>query len=209
METITIQKKHRKTLSMRIKADGQILVSAPWWYDDKKINQRIASKKVWIEKTLHRLSQTQSPSLAENQYLLFSEVYTIELAPKQPPIDTVTKTIYIPPWVPKEERLRSVATTYLKKKMAYRQTVHHCSYDKLFIRSQTTKRWTCSSKKHISLNRKLITLPERVIDYVICHELAHLTHMNHSKQFWDHCQKLYPRALEAKKWLRKNAYGIK
>ncbi|MBP6256196.1 M48 family metallopeptidase [Patescibacteria group bacterium] len=76
------------------------------------------------------------------------------------------------------------------------------------MRSQKTKRGTCSSNRHISLNRKLITLPDRIIDYVICHELAHLTHMNHSKQFRDHCTSLYPRTKEAKKRMKQEGYMI-
>lgn len=41
----------------------------------------------------------------------------------------------------------------------------------------------CTPKGVIQLSRNLIFLPERLVRYVICHELAHLTHMNHSPQF--------------------------
>ena len=41
----------------------------------------------------------------------------------------------------------------------------------------------CTSKKIIQLSRNLMFLPEPLIRYIICHELAHLTHMNHSPQF--------------------------
>ncbi len=41
----------------------------------------------------------------------------------------------------------------------------------------------CTSKKIIQLSRNLMFLPEELIRYIICHELAHLTHMNHSAQF--------------------------
>ena len=45
----------------------------------------------------------------------------------------------------------------------------------------------CTTKKVIQLSRNLMFLPEELIRYVICHELAHLTHMNHSPQFHALC----------------------
>lgn len=41
----------------------------------------------------------------------------------------------------------------------------------------------CTPKRIIQLSANLIFLPEDLIEYIICHELAHLTHMNHSQQF--------------------------
>lgn len=41
----------------------------------------------------------------------------------------------------------------------------------------------CTSKKVIQLSRNLMFMPEGLIRYIICHELAHLTHMNHSPEF--------------------------
>lgn len=41
----------------------------------------------------------------------------------------------------------------------------------------------CTSKKVIQLSRNLMFMPEWLIRYIICHELAHLTHMNHSPEF--------------------------
>ena len=47
----------------------------------------------------------------------------------------------------------------------------------------------CTAKKIIQLSRNLMFLPEHLIRYIICHELAHLTHMNHSPQFHALCDK--------------------
>ena len=45
----------------------------------------------------------------------------------------------------------------------------------------------CTTRKIIQLSRNLMFLPEPLVRYVICHELAHLTHMNHSPQFHALC----------------------
>jgi len=45
----------------------------------------------------------------------------------------------------------------------------------------------CTARKVIQLSRNLMFMPEALIRYVICHELAHLTHLNHSPQFHALC----------------------
>jgi predicted metal-dependent hydrolase len=47
----------------------------------------------------------------------------------------------------------------------------------------------CTAKKVIQLSRNLMFLSEPLVRYIICHELAHLTHMNHSPQFHALCDK--------------------
>ena len=52
------------------------------------------------------------------------------------------------------------------------------------IKKMKTRWGSCSSKGSINLNLDLIKLPEGCIKAVILHELCHLVHMNHSKEFY-------------------------
>ncbi len=58
------------------------------------------------------------------------------------------------------------------------------AYNKVSIRNQKTRWGSCSHKNNISLNVKLILLPEEPMDYVMLHELVHTRIPNHSKKFW-------------------------
>ena len=47
------------------------------------------------------------------------------------------------------------------------------------------KRWgSCNTKKEITYNYLIVTLPMDLIDYIVVHELCHIHHMNHDRSFW-------------------------
>lgn len=73
------------------------------------------------------------------------------------------------------------------------------------VRNQRTRWGSCSAKRTISLNWRLIQTPPFVRDYIIVHELMHLREMNHSARFWQHVAEACPDYLQAECWLRKNA----
>ncbi len=48
-----------------------------------------------------------------------------------------------------------------------------------------------------------------VIDYVIVHELAHIKHKNHSKDFWGFVAQMLPNYKASKRWLQENGHKLK
>ena len=63
-------------------------------------------------------------------------------------------------------------------------------FNKISIRN-TKSRWgSCSFDNNISLSLQLMRLPDRLIDYVILHELTHTVVKNHSKVFWESLEKI-------------------
>jgi predicted metal-dependent hydrolase len=80
------------------------------------------------------------------------------------------------------------------------------SYNKVFIRNQKTRWGSCSAKNNISLNMKLLLLPEELRDYVILHELVHTQIKNHSPKFWEELEKYVGDAK--RKQAKLNDYGL-
>lgn len=75
-------------------------------------------------------------------------------------------------------------------------------YNDVTIRKQKTRWGSCSTKNNLSLNYGLCFIPEYLRDYVIIHELLHTKIKNHSKEFWDTLEKLFPGAKEYKEQLK-------
>ena len=68
----------------------------------------------------------------------------------------------------------------------------------------TSSRWGCCySSGAVAFCWKILLLPEELADYVVCHELAHLQHLDHSRNFWQLTEKICPGALEKRKKLRR------
>jgi len=57
--------------------------------------------------------------------------------------------------------------------------------NKIFFRRMSTKWASCSSKKNITINSLARFLPDRLVEYLVFHELAHLLEMRHSDRFWN------------------------
>ncbi|HVJ51955.1 MAG TPA: SprT family zinc-dependent metalloprotease [Aliidongia sp.] len=66
-------------------------------------------------------------------------------------------------------------------------------------------RWgSCSASGAIKYSWRLVLAPERVLDYVVAHEVAHLAEMNHSRQFWVLVERLHPGFETERAWLKTN-----
>ena len=71
------------------------------------------------------------------------------------------------------------------------------------------KRWgSCSSLGNLNFSWRLIMAPQQIIDYVIVHEIAHLTEKNHGKKFWLKVEEIMPDYQERRTWLKQNAHTL-
>lgn len=75
-------------------------------------------------------------------------------------------------------------------------------YTTIKITTANTKWWSCNSRGWLMFHWKLSEFPISIVDYVIVHELAHLIHFNHSKNFRDLVETYYPEYKTAKKRLK-------
>jgi len=98
---------------------------------------------------------------------------------------------------------RAVVKKDLIGKLEFLSQKHGFTYNRAFIKNQKTLWGSCSAKKNINLNYKLVLLPNELQEYIILHELVHLTHRNHSKAFWQELERFCPEYINRRKELRK------
>jgi len=70
------------------------------------------------------------------------------------------------------------------EKVNFFNEYYKLSYNHISIKNQISRWGSCSSKKNLNYNYKILFLPEELQNYLIVHELCHLREMNHSRAFW-------------------------
>ena len=105
--------------------------------------------------------------------------------------------------------LKRFAEQYLPERLAYWAQITGNRYRNVVISHGRRRLGVCRSDRSIALSYYLMCLPDRLIDYVILHELAHLNEMSHSPRFHEICDR-YCRGKESelRKELRRFPFPI-
>ncbi len=80
--------------------------------------------------------------------------------------------------------------------------VRRLKFNRTYVKNQVSRWGSCSEKRNINLNRNLLFIPERLVEYVLHHELTHLDHLNHSKRFWTSFSRVLPNCQMLRRELR-------
>lgn len=210
-------KARRVRLEVRQQTGFSVIV--PRSYPLSRVPEILKSKARWISRNLTRFSQLELLPIRKKLGSGDTVPYLgqdLELVPQENHYDDIIilqgNTLAVSPdlfnngllepaleqWFRVEAaRLINERTTNLGSRMGI-------GYKRVVIRGQKTRWGSCSHKKNLSFNWKLIMAPEPVVDYVIIHELIHLKEMNHSKKFWELVARYCPGWKEHKKWLKQH-----
>ncbi len=107
-----------------------------------------------------------------------------------------------------EKRYRNAAKDYFSKRVAFYHTLTGGSFQTITVRDQKSRWGSCSSRGTLSFNYRLLFAPPKVLDYVVVHELCHLTHMDHSPNFWSMVEQIMPDYRVYKQWLKEHGHEL-
>lgn len=152
----------RKTLALSIEPDGTILVRAPLRLPMREIEHFVLSHQKWID--THRERVLRRTDFDAAHYATAEQIAA----------------------------LRATAEQILPQKTAYWAKLMGVTPRSVKITAAQKRFGSCSSQNGICYSYRLMAYPEEAIDYVVVHELAHIRHKNHSRDFYAFVKQFLP-----------------
>jgi predicted metal-dependent hydrolase len=216
--------RNRKTLAIQIEPPEKILVLSPVGLSEDILKEKVNSKGKWIINKLFDFKDMgyipfnrefvngESFMYLGRNYLLQIILDKDILYPKVKIVDK-NLTIITPnkeqPILKKaiEKWYRRESKKVILKRIEFYKPKFKVVPSQIKIKEQK-KRWgSCTSKGILLFNWRTVMAPSPVIDYIIVHEMSHLTIRNHSSIFWKSVENILPDYKERKKWLKD--YGVR
>ncbi|CCQ12359.1 hypothetical protein PALB_32600 [Pseudoalteromonas luteoviolacea B = ATCC 29581] len=210
--------KRRKTVSIRVHR-GQVKVYAPYGVDRASLEQWLASKSGWVHE---KVEQTKDLELDIEKQLeqvwLWGKPYKLALCKQENTTKACETSQTFSIAKEHEARISEIIDRYLIESLQERLALRlnywlqemNMTVESVKIRRYKSRWGSCDRKGRLTFNSLLACFPMHLLDYVIVHELAHRTHLNHSAAFWRLVALHYPEHKlarhELKGWAKRIAF---
>ena len=210
----------RRSFALEINDKAMLVVRAPLRMKDDEINTHLHHYDGWIQKKIQqsstKLQEVTPVTFTDGAKIIFmGEHYPLSITSTPKPffnfenklftLDSEKKAKgfqYLERWYRVQAREVCVSMSEdLAKKMGV-------SFKNIKINGSKHRWGSCGSGGNINFSWKLVMAPLSVIEYVVIHELSHLSHMNHSNLFWRNIERYMPDYKIHKKWLKDNGHTL-
>lgn len=217
-----------KHLRITIAKDG-VVVTMPAFLSEKKAISFVEQKKEWIAEKVDNIggfSAERNPrQFADGEELPFQgDIFKLRVVEGDAKRTTAQRKedcfwVHVnrgmaadarPTEIRKklEQLYKNLAREAVIERVEFFKLQLGVDYNQIRLKEQTRRWGSCSKKGNLNFNWKLVMAPPDVIDYVVVHELCHLRHMNHSRDFWRCVETLMPDYRESRLWLKKNGWQL-
>ncbi|MGD9900933.1 MAG: M48 family metallopeptidase [Spirochaetales bacterium] len=204
---------NRRTLSLSIDKNAKLIVRAPLRMKAETILKFVKEKEGWIAK---KQEQVKNSILATKEYSEYSKFmflgqsYSVVRSDKVGNIE-LKDALYVPITTKNLQKalkdwLFSLSNAVLEGKINYFSQLLGVRVNSVKFVNSRAKWGSCDAKQNITLNIKMLMLPQNLIDYIIVHELSHIKQLNHSQNFWFEVKKYVPNYLTLRKTLKQNGF---
>lgn len=209
----------RRNESIMVTPEGILELRGTPRSTEKHLLEFAYAKRDWIRRQRAKISQTRRhDDMPENTIIFRGEYHPIVFDPDMLPGcifadgkcyvggQPEKMLIYI-----SRHLLLQTKKVFTERVDHYRQIIPKASkfLKKLNITGTKTRWGSCSTSGTLSLCRRLILAPPRILDYIIIHELCHFSEMNHSARFWKLVEQYDPDYEAHRQWLAENQTRLK
>ena len=200
--------RNSRRLSLRVSSITEnVVLTAPSNTRHDVLLNFLKSKENWIRGKLLKVSERNINVCTGDYVPVFGSDRRIEICSELPHVVIGKKNIYVPSKVLKpnlviekylknlaEEELTNTANLYCNKLGV--------SYSNIKLRDPRSRWGSCSINGNLMFSWRIIMAPKNIIRYLVAHEVTHLQHFNHSKDFWKTVLFLFGPFENERKWLR-------
>ena len=208
-----VRSARRRSLGIQIMPDLSIRVSIPYFFPKSKVDRFLKDKEDWIKNAQAQL-RLRNLKENENEYFYLGKKYQLELRQNKNSIVELEDKLYVASSSEKyvktylESWYKQQARKIILDRVHFYARLGGYSYKSVSLMAATTRWGSCSAEKNLNFNWKLVMAPIEVLDYVVCHELAHLVELNHSMDFWEKVRKLFPLYRQYRTWLKRHGHTL-
>ena len=187
-----IVRSRRKTLSLCVTREGEVVVRAPLGVSKEYISAFVVRHTEWIEKRLRAVGSRPTLDLSDGaQLVLFGTGYRIATGRAR----IQAGTLYLPAERREEALVRLLKRFALEVMQLLTERIagrHGFRYSGVRISSARSRWGSCNKDGVISYTFRVAFLPPLLCEYVIVHELAHTVCFDHSPAFWREVERVLP-----------------
>lgn len=221
LSTYTVRESPRaKHVRLMLSLQDGLVVVVPMGFDRGRIPNLLQKKKRWLANASQRIEAQRKfsesePPLPERMALQgIGEDWTIEYRQKKSSRVTVVERpgyrLLVSGNTDNIETCRATLRRWLSRKahvklkpwLASLAKERGFQFGRVIVRSQRTRWGSCSRRKNVGLNMKLLFMPEALVRQVLIHELCHTVHLNRSQKFWALLKHHEPDCAKKEKELR-------
>jgi predicted metal-dependent hydrolase len=220
-----IHSSRRKTALLTVE-DGHVQIIIPSTVSEDRVRQIIQKRAAWIRQKLHLNSLVKASKPKEfvngESFPYLGKNYRLKFVRGGEP-DACMKNGFLEVTIPKSGSIEKHQSSIKKLIVAWYQSHAEERFlikanrfmkqlgvnpAKVSVRDFKSRWGSCSVRGDISFNWRVIMAPNRVIDYVVVHELAHLIAHDHSDKFWKTIRKMIPDYASDKEWLKTHGKSL-
>ena len=211
----------RKTMSIEISAEGEVKVRAPMGISEEVIISQVMEKGKWILEKREEAYKRNSKKVEKNYkdgdlFMYLGNEYSLKIkfSPflKRISVRIIGKELVVCMTEYNKERLRKAIELWYREeglRIIKDRVNDYLKFYPVKPRSikvkEQKRRWgSCTYYNDLLFNWRCIMAPLKVVDYIVVHEMTHMVHKDHSKNYWNFVSKIIPNYKEQKMWLKEN-----